>query len=215
MSIRVVILSLVILAGSCQNATNQVEKIWTEEDRSVILDGLNSTTEALLTEINDLTQEQWDFREDSTRWSIGEIVEHLELQNQLHFREINVTSKAPEQPKFRSVTDGQDSYFSSYGTDTTRGQAQWFLEPLGRFRTPEIGMEAFLRARSALTEFVEDCTIDLRLKFTFRKDVEGLDPSQIQVGEVRDLHQLLLTGIAHTERHLRQIQIIKNHPDFP
>lgn len=207
-----------IFAGCNQVAMTSDTRVlqwWTKLDREHILSELRRTTEELKFEISDLTQSQWDFKEAEDRWSIGEIVEHLEMQNQLHFREIAVTSKAPQYLQFRSITEGQDQYFTNYATDSVAGKAQWFLEPLGRFPTRERGLAAFLRARSAVSTFVSETKIDLRKQFTFRTEVEGKDLSKLIIGQVRDLHQLLLTGIAHTDRHLQQIRNIKQHHSFP
>ena len=78
-----------------------------------------------------------------------------------------------------------------------------------------MGKNAFLRARGKLTEFVAQTEIDLRKQFTFRKPVEGIPVEELSIREVRDLHQLLLTGIAHTDRHLRQIRKIKEDEGYP
>lgn len=188
---------------------------WTPADRQHLLSELNRTTEELRKEIDTLSDEQWHFREAPDRWSIAEIVEHLEMQNQLHYREISVVANAPQHLKFRVITEGQDQHFSNYATDTTKGQARWFLQPLGRFCTKEAGQNAFYRAREELTRWVEETPIDLRKQFTFRTPVEGKPVSELKIEQVRDLHQLLLTGIAHTDRHLRQIRGIKQNSDFP
>ena len=201
---------------SCGQATaTDALPWWSDADRNEILLDLDRTTKALLAEIGELSQAQWEFREEPSRWNIGEIVEHLEMQNQLHFRELSVTSKAPQYVKFRSITKGRDDYFSHFASDTAQGVAQWFLEPLGRFPTREKGKEAFLRARSNLMKFVRETNVDLRKQFTFRVPVEGVKLSDIKIGEVRDLHQLLLTGIAHTDRHIAQIRKIKRNAGFP
>lgn len=205
---------------SCEPGThsepgNAEASWWTEEDRQFILDELDRTTAALEQEINGLESEKWHFREDSSRWSIGEIVEHLEMQNQLHFREISVVANAPQYLQYRAITEGQDPYFSNYATDATPGKAQWFLEPLGRFPTKEAGWNAFSRARGNLRLFVQNTTVDLRKQFTYRTPVEGKAIKELKPGQVRDLHQLLLTGIAHTDRHLSQIRKIKEHKKYP
>ena len=208
-----------LIAISCKQnsytAHGNTDAWWTEDDRSSLIAGLNRTTSELHAEIADLTAVQWNFRETRERWSIGEIVEHLEMQNQLHYREISVTSKAPQHLEFRAITQGQDSHFSQYSTDTTRSKAQWFLEPRGRYPSRDAGWSAFHKARSELTLFVEQTGIDLRKQFTFRAPVAQKEISEIRIGEVRDLHQLVLTGIAHTDRHLTQIRTIKRHPDYP
>ena len=77
------------------------------------------------------------------------------------------------------------------------------------------GEAAFYKARGELTQLIEETDVDLRKQFTFRVPVEGKDIENIKIGQVRDLHQLLLTGIAHTDRHLLQIRRIKDHLQYP
>lgn len=191
------------------------EMLWIDADRLFILNELERTTNELVTETEHLTEEQASFRENLDRWSITEIIEHLEVQNELHYREIRAISKTPQLPKYESVVRGNDNYFKEYATDTTKGRAQWFLEPIGRFCSKSDALEAFLRVRKHFTAYIKETDVDLRKHFTFRNNIEGKDESEIKVGDVRDLHQLLLTGIAHTDRHLTQIRRIKRHKDYP
>lgn len=206
-----------IIACDFNNTTENEEpnRWWTENDRQLVISELNRTTVELQEAIENVTHDQWNFREDTTRWSIAEIVEHLEIQNLLHYREISVISKSPQYLQFRSITKGKDTFFSNYSTDTIHGKAQWFLEPLGRYCSLKDGQVAFFRARKELTKLVEETDIDFRKQFTFRVPVEEQEIKNINIGQVRDLHQLLLTGIAHTDRHLSQIRKIKLHHNYP
>lgn len=215
-----IILTLLVVATvACDsgNSRKNMEsaKWWTYDDKQLIISELNRTTNEIGTEIDKLTNEQWNFREESARWSIAEIMEHLEMQNQLHYREISVISKTPQHLQFRSLTKGRDDHFSNYAKDTIKSKAKWFLAPTGKFCTKEDGKAAFYKARKELTQLVEQTDIDFRKQFTFRASVEGKEVSELKIGQVRDLHQLLLTGIAHTDRHLRQIRKLKQHPDYP
>ena len=213
----VLVLSITMMSCDQKRSSEitETERWWTEEDRALILSELNRTTSALHLEIESLNLEQWDFKEDASRWSIGEIVEHLEMQNQLHFREISVTSKAEGQLQFRSITEGMDGHFTKYSTDTTRGKAKWFLEPKGKFCSKEECESAFYKARQELTRFVEETNIDLRKRITYRTSIAGKDIAELSISDLRDLHQLLLIGIAHTDRHLTQIRNIKQHKSYP
>lgn len=213
-----VIFLFLMLIGSCHtDEINEASesKWWTEADRRHILSELKRTTKEVVTEITNLSTDQWNFRAGPSHWTIGEIVEHLEMQNQLHYREISVTSNAPQYLQFSVITKGRDDYFSSYATDTVRSDAKWFLEPLGRFHSVEMGKDAFVRARLHLSQFVSTSQIDLRKQFTFRRPVHGTAVVDLKIGQVRDLHQLLLTGIAHTDRHIHQIKSIKQLKAFP
>ncbi len=198
-----------------KEVNDQYSRLWTEADKKLIIDELTKTTEEVVSEIKDLTEEQWQFQERPDRWPISLIIEHLELQNELHFREISAISKTPQLLQYVPVVRDWDSYFSSYATDTTKGTARWFLQPIGRFCSKGEARQAFERVRENFINFVRDTDVDMRKHFTFRSYIEGKEVSEIKKGDVRDLHQLLLTGIAHTKRHLEQIRKIKTHPEFP
>ncbi len=209
---------LLIVLMSCQTSSksdDQTIRWWSEEERQLVLSELDRTTSELRTEIEDLSEDQWNFREQPVRWNIGEIVEHLEMQNQLHFREISVIANSPQYLEYRKIVQDGDEYFTKYATDTIKGQANWFLQPKGKFATKEATESAFYLARGKLREYVEATQADLRKQFTFRSPMYEKNLSELTIRDVRDLHQLLLTGIAHTDRHLRQIRNIKLHEEYP
>ncbi len=225
-TIAVCLLSVCVFIFSCNNSsensptkptspTTTQEKSWTEADRTYILHELDRTTEALMKEIDDLAMDQWFFREDPSRWNIAEIVEHLAVQNELHYREISAISNAPAMPQYLAITTGKDNHFQKYANDPAKSQAKWFLHPIGRYGSMRQSKNAFLRARDGLRDFVEATEVDLRLQFTFRNGAGNKLIDKLTIGDVRDLHQLLLTGIAHTDRHIAQIKQLKKHKSFP
>ena len=191
------------------------EITWTEADRQFLLSELDRTTDALIKEVEYLSPDQWHFKEDPYRWDIAEIIEHLTVQNELHYREIYAASNFPEMPEYLPVTTGQDDYFLNYATDPKKSQAKWFLQPIGRFESKRRSIDAFLRARDGIRDFIEATKIDLRRHFTFRNKGGDKKVADIKIGEVRDLHQLILTGVAHTDRHLKQIRNIKKNKFYP
>ena len=113
------VFTVIIIGCNTANDTSEntsLERWWTEDEQDLIISELNRTTKALKYEIEKLSNEQWTFREEETRWTIAEIVEHLEMQNQLHYREISVISKAPQYLEFRMITKDQDAHFTKYST---------------------------------------------------------------------------------------------------
>ncbi len=82
-----------------------------------------------------------------------------------------------------------DTYFQGYATDMIKGKSQWFLEPIGGFCSKNNALDAFLRARTHLTEFVRDTDIDLRKHFTLRNNIENKDVSDIIVRLPAGMHR--------------------------
>ena len=57
----------------------QTERWWTDADRLFIITELDRTTQEIREEIEELTTEQWNFREKPDRWNIAEIIEQATL----------------------------------------------------------------------------------------------------------------------------------------
>jgi hypothetical protein len=201
-------LALALLLLSAADAGKP--SVWTEAERQSLIQGLDRTRDLLVQATANLGPEQWRFKEEPGRWSIAEVVEHLGLQEDMYFREVYLIAQQPALPRYRRPVKGNDEKILAYATDPDKAQAGWFLEPQGRWADPARGMASFLRSRAKLTEWVRTTPADLRVHFTFR-EYKG----KANLWSVRDLHQLLLTTIAHTERHLNQILKVKTHAGYP
>jgi hypothetical protein len=201
---------------SSDNLKNQKsEESWNEAERSFMISGLERTKNELLNELKGLNNEQWSFKISKEKWSIREVVEHLEVQDELYHREIFLVIKTPQSLKYLEIVKGKDQAILNYATDSTKGTAGWSLEPIGRFCSKYDSEIAFIRARDHIIEFVNETNLDLRKFFTFRKYIDDGGLTDIRLWDVRDLHQLLLTTIAHTDRHINQIRQIKQYKQYP
>ncbi len=208
--IRFAILALVSQGCQEQNRSESIAKIWTEEERQLLISGLEETRRIVLEEIELLNADQWNYRSDSSTWSIVLVIEHISLQEVMHYREVYVISKTPPQPQYFEKARGNDQMILKYETDPVKGIADWGVTPLGRWCDKAGVVNQFNRATDKLIEFVSETDVDLRKQFTFR-DI----PYESDFRRIRDLHQILLTTITHTKRHIHQIRRIKSHPGFP
>lgn len=102
---KISILTLLCFLGlviSTKGQANEDQKsetpIWTEEDRRYLLDNLIRSKEELTKEVQNLTEEQWKFQENSDRWSINKIVEHLAIYELIFMNEISVALQMGEFP---------------------------------------------------------------------------------------------------------------------
>jgi len=203
---------LLLFTISCTvNVTDNPEPpVWTEADRSFLVEHFEKSRSELMNEAQNLTEEQWNFKKDSASWSIAEIVEHLGLQEDMHFREAYVISKTPEQPEIALKTVGNDEKVLSYENNPIKTIAVWFVQPLGRWKNKQDAINQFNRSRDKNIEFVGNTDKNLRVQITFR-DI----PDENDFRTVRNLHQIYLTTIAHTRRHIHQIEGIKKAEGFP
>ncbi len=181
---------------------------WSGEDRQFLVDHLQFSFDAVMDEVADLAPTQWEWQEDSSKWSISLVVEHLVVHEELFYREMRVLLALPEMSSVAADQFASDEAILSYRmvTQENTGRSPTYLEPLGRWCTKEDAMAGYQRARRAMTDLVSSTDRDLRAYYT----TSGRGPTSY-----RDLHQLMLISIAHTQRHLSQIRGIKSHADFP
>jgi len=206
-------------SGSDRFALKEVDKsipakLWSKKEKELLVSGLERTRNDLIIEIKELSEKQWDFKEDSSRWSIAEIVEHLFAQNESFKIETRTVLNLPELPEFVEKAKENDQVFIDYVADTLKADAG-ILSPIGRFCSKERAIFAFNRTQDALINMVSTSDKDFRKHFTFRNYVSDGHLSNAEIYNIRDMHQLMLTCIAHMDRHLNQIRKVKSNTGYP
>ncbi len=206
------IIGLTVLSAgnSCQQQAdpNWYQRAWSDADRQFLMDQLDQSLQEVRTLAQSLNEEQWNWQSDSASWSVAMIIEHLIVHDELFYREVRVLTALPEPSRQKASLFADDRAILSYAkiTSGNTGSAPSYLLPLGRWCQKETSLDAYGTIRNQLIQFVQSNTVDLRRHFT----ESGRGPTQY-----RDLHQLLLISIAHTQRHRQQIQNLISHPNFP
>src|SRR5687768_9688201 len=106
------------------------EKLWTAEDKQYTIDNFIRTRDAVTKETENLTPEQWAFRESPGRWSIAEIVEHLAIWEIIWSREVGIGSRNKPQPELVKTTR-PDSYYHEFIMEPAEHKASTMSSPLG------------------------------------------------------------------------------------
>ena len=189
-------LFLLSLIFACTEPTTRV---WTEDDREVLTSYLEASLQSIFDEIIDLSDSAWLYKADPTQWSVAEIVEHLIVHDELFYRELTVLSALEPMPSLPPTSFALDAEILSYRevTSENRGTSPTYLEPLGRWSDKEAATAAYYTVRTRMIHYLKTYEGNLRAYYT----KSGRGPT-----EYRDLHQLMLISIAHTERHLSQIR---------
>ena len=203
-------LLLCILLYSCSPSTRNQQndqQNWSEEDRQELLTGLRQSGDDLNAILATVSQEQWFYQPDSS-WSVASIVEHLGLQQDMHYREVYVLSLLPVGTDYSEDRSMNDEAIRNYENDPKRGTATWNVTPRGRWCTKEDAINDFNFVRDKMIEFVNQTDIDLRRKFTYR-NLESED-----YRSQRDLHQIILTTVSHTKRHTNQIKALLDQREY-
>src|SRR3982750_2946257 len=96
---RKLFLSLVTVALLACIGHAQSSKLWTENERQYLLDNLIRSRDLLIKETQDLTPGQWNFKESPGKWSISQVVEHINFYELLYQREVSMALKSDPQPQ--------------------------------------------------------------------------------------------------------------------
>ncbi len=72
---RIFIMSLILFtAFSSSNVYGQTIVLWTDADRKFLVTNLERTKHEIIKETQNLTPKQWSFKEDSTKWSMRQVI---------------------------------------------------------------------------------------------------------------------------------------------
>lgn len=183
-------------------------RLWTEQDRQFLLEGLKSTQVELMKEVEGLNEVQIYFKPDSNNWSIAEVLEHLGTFEEILHWDIFCNQFTPEQSGFTNNLFIKDSIMLAYATDTTKGKSPPIAVPLGRFTDLKELKQYFGYHRENVIKLIESSSADFRKHYIYR-------PSEWGDWAIRDLHQYTIVYITHTTRHTNQIKRIKSDKNFP
>lgn len=196
---------IVLLALSCISLHAQEIKHWTEADRKYLLDNLIRSRDELIYETKALTKAQWQFKESQDRWSINEIVEHITLWELLLDYRITRQLGGGVQPDraMKALADSAGLKFimeekKHHSPDYT--QPFTYTVPMG-LNSLDTNLAWVLKLRKEAIDHVSKTSSDLRLYYV--NDSES------------NTHQVYVTLFGHTDRHIRQIKKVKQHPAYP
>ena len=196
------------LVHALSSPAQSKSRFWTENERQVLLVGLDTTQANLKKEVRNLTAAQLHFKPDSSQWSVAQILEHLGVYEELLYWDLLNGQYTPEMPELAKRGTGIDSIMVAYSNDPVKLKAPFVGQPLGRFQTTAELMDYFSRFRNAVIELVQTTPADFRQHFVFRSEDAG-------VWYIRDLQQYTLLWMAHTTRHANQIRRVKAALGFP
>lgn len=187
----------------CGHTYCQVKPKWTEAEREYLVENLLRTRNEVLVETRNLTLAQWQYKQDSTKWSIGQVLEHLGLYERIFAQDADIMLSTTPDHVLDSLSL-PDSAYLNWMNDPSPHTAEWNAEPLGLMNGAD-NLTFFLFGRNRIIDFIMSTTYDLKAHFTFRWGSE----------QRRSIHGLMVVHFAHTDRHLKQIKSIKQAKQFP
>jgi len=199
-TLSVSLFTIITLSAFAQETTS-----WTEADRKYLLDNLTRSREEVLKETKDLSKAQWSFKESPDRWSINEIVEHIAIWELLLCQRISAQLGTEPQPALvsQAVPDSEKLEFIMeekihHSADYTKPYT--YTIPMG-LNDLKNNVAWLMKMRNESITYVTHTHADLRAYFL--------------TGSKTNTHGTFITLFGHTDRHLRQIRKVKQHPDYP
>jgi hypothetical protein len=177
-----------------------------QQERDKALASLQATHDKFLQSISGLSEKQWKFKPGPDRWSIAEVSEHITIAESGIFGLVQQKiMQSPATPEKRASVMGKDDLILTKVPDrSVKAKAPEFLQPTGRFATPQDVVKAFEQARGVTMNYIRTTNDDLRDHF-FDHPVLG----------TMDAYQWILLISAHSERHTEQIEEVKAGPNYP
>ncbi len=158
-----------------------------------------------------LSDAQYRFKSAPDRWSISEILEHLVIVHERVLARIQEQLPTAPSPPADFNSRLVDAVIVDKIPDRTiKAKAPDFIEPAGLL-SPSQSLDRISRSYERLAQYVESSP-DLREHVLESPPLHVLTEGAYSLS---DGYQWALTAAGHDERHVRQIEELKSHPNYP
>ncbi len=180
-------------------------KIWTTDDKKSLLSELKRTKKEMIAATESLTDEQWHFKPDENSWNIAQAVEHMGIYERLYYQEGRAALQNTDpMPEIANQVLGDGTYLD------------WMAEKQPHFAPKHAVPSGFMKGRDNLDYFIYGRNLLEDLVSSTDKDLKShFVPRKSEPKGLHSIHGLLVVHYGHTDRHLRQIERIKAHRDYP
>ena len=169
-----------------------------------IFEYLEETKEALNESVEDLSDEQMQFKPDAESWSVAQVVEHINTVEGALKGMLENKLAEEEPPEMRAEVQMTDEQIIGFITDRSQKiKTQSQFEPSTRFTNADEALEAFNDQREDIVDFLKDVEVDMRNYI-----------NEFPFGKI-DAYQTVLFLAGHTARHTAQIEEIKSSIGYP
>ncbi len=176
-----------------------------ERDRA--MSHLHASRKQFLDALAGLSEAQWKFKAGPDRWSIAEVAEHIGVSEDTLFGMVTgkllKSAPAPAE-KLAETKDKDELVMKAVPNREQRFQAPEMLRPTGRWAGRVELSRDFRAARDGTIAYVEKTGDELRKYVMDHPVLKALDA-----------YQWILLIAAHTERHVAQIDEVKQSAGYP
>lgn len=173
-------------------------------EKQLFFEYINDSYYNLEKSISGLTEEQLNFKPDSTRWSIMETLEHIVLTEPMLFSFLTMMMEEPSHPELKNQIKTDEEIITGILDRSHKTQAPPMLVPKSKFHDTNTALAELRKNRESILEFENTVSIE-----DLRNHISDMSGTKV------DAYQSMLYIPGHTMRHTLQILEIKNDPNFP
>jgi hypothetical protein len=179
----------------------------TADERTNAIKLLKESEKEFLGLVENLTDEQWNFKPSLFKWSVGQTAEHIALAEGLLFGVVQQSLASKPNPDWETKTTGKEQVLEKVlASRMGRAKAPGQIQPMNKKMTRTEIMTMFREGRARSLKFIE--TTDASFKdHTF--------DNPFPVFGTLNAYQWFLYIPQHNFRHNKQIVEIKSDPRFP
>lgn len=134
----------------------------TSEERAKLVKLLLDTQKEYLDSIENLTDEQWKYRQSPFKWSVGEVAEHIVITEAALFARVEQAIAQKPNPDWESKTTGKDIFIEKAVPSRDRKvQAPVEIRPTGKLSRDEV-IKRYKEVRGRTLEFAQKTDLPLK-----------------------------------------------------
>ena len=182
----------------------------TEVEREEMIRLLDESFDMLLGLITGLTEEQWTFKQNDERWSVGECAEHIVRSERALLDYAKQALDSEPNPNWAEATKGKTDFIRRVMPNRNPGgaggaQAPMEIRPSEKWDRGR-AIEEFYKVRGEVRAYFE--TLDKPVK-------QYTAEHPFPIFGTLNAHDWLIYVPLHTIRHSRQIIEVKEDPNYP
>jgi hypothetical protein len=211
-AIRTLIVTLLVLllVPATMACADEPSPNVTDEEFAELIKAHDHSLNMLLGLISGLSDEQWTFKQNAKRWSVGECTEHIVRSERALFQNAVKAMKNPPDPDWYARTKGNADFIRRVIPNRNPGGVGGAQAPLEIQPTEKWGrakaIEEFYKIHGEVRAYLETMPREIK-NHTVRHP--------FPIFNWLNAHDWLLYLPLHTERHCKQIIEVQADPRYP
>ncbi|HXD77822.1 MAG TPA: DinB family protein [Puia sp.] len=176
----------------------------TPDERKYAIDYFEKTKARLLQDVKGLSEEQLNWKADSSRWSVYQCTEHIALAETMLWHYVQNQNQGPATPEKRAQVKVTPDQLVAMLTDRShKFHAPADLVPAKQFEDEQAALAAFVSRRDSTIDYIRTTQDELKDHFIMAPFGTA------------DCYEGLIFLAAHCARHTLQIEEVMATPGFP